>query len=488
MESRQLWTNLLVKRLIIDLKSYQEDSIALHSYTLSQFEPLIASAQTILSKCTVLEASKDDDDMKKIVDNSYLPEIIRCHVCNESVASYHTFKDHLQSKHGIFFNAEPKLASILSPQIPPTNPAHVSFLEPNCIRPTTENLSKSTKNFLSKDPDRVARNHMAMGDLIRNDSKNRHHLSQLQNILIEHFPSVVCYQFGSRSLGTASITSDIDVFVDLEGTFYGREGKHDVSTPQEAVQVVKSILENTSLWVIEVASPKARVPLLKVVHLDTGMKCDLTFTDGLGYCNTKLLEYLVSLQPTCRALICYLKHWNIDSCLTSYTIALMVVFFYQCHGLLPSVEFLQRYPYCVKNIDCWNVGFSTPPLSELGMIQCMEPVSDLARNFFHFYSNQTDGFSWDTDIVCPFMGRLGITKKIFKDPNLTEMPHEMVRYRYYMTKHEMETDYLKLFAYDRPFVVQDPIDLSHNVAKGIAAVKAAKFIRYFYLSALYLSA
>ncbi|XP_035775501.1 terminal uridylyltransferase Tailor-like isoform X1 [Anopheles albimanus] len=490
MESRQLYSTLLVRALIANLESYQDDLIPINPSTLLEFEKLMTGAQTFLSKCTVFESSQEDkDELNMFLDNGYHPaEIIRCRVCNVSFANHHTFKDHLQRKHGIFFNAGPKISCIPSPKVPlmpAPPPEQVSFLERNCIPKTAENLSKSTKKFLRKDPNSIASVHMAMSDLIRNDSNSLNQLLQLRNSLFAHFPRVVCYQFGSRSIGTASVTSDIDVFIDLEGTFYGREGKQDVISPQQAVEVVKSILEQTSLWSIEAVSPKARVPLLKVTHLDTGTKCDLSFTDGLGCCNTKFVEYLFSLQPTSRALVCYLKQWNIDSCLTSYTIVLMVVFFYQCRGLLPSMEFLQRYPDCTKNIDCWNAGFATPPLSELEMEECKEPVSVLSRRFFYFYSTEAEGFSWETDIVCPYLGRLGITKKMFADPNLTNMPREMVRYQHYIAKQRLETDRMKLFAYDRPFVVQDPIDLSHNVAKGVPPVKAAKFLRNFYLSAIF---
>lgn len=60
----------------------------------------------------------------------------------------------------------------------------------------------------------------------------------------------------------------------------------------------------------------------------------------------ELINYFLNLQPICRKLVTFLKHWfgptmnNI--CVSNYLVTLLAIFYLQKVNLLPSVALLQK--------------------------------------------------------------------------------------------------------------------------------------------------
>ncbi|XP_052863302.1 terminal uridylyltransferase Tailor-like [Anopheles cruzii] len=372
-------------------------------------------------------------------------------------------------------------------KLPPERPSAVGpkYLEQNCIPKNMEYLSKKVKTFLSKDANEVARKLHFESYYIQQDQRNVMVMMDLTRALQPYFPLTKCYLFGSRTFGTASFESDIDIFTDLENNYCGRKGNTAKLDPRKSVQLIAALLERNPLWRILCVTTSARIPLLQVIHKSCNLKCDISFTSGLAHCNSSLLNYLFDLQPNCRALVCYIKNWNSDSSLTGYAIALMAVFFFQCYNLLPSVHRLQNDLRAARNIDDWNAGFTTHTLTQLGIPPCTVPISTLTKQFFAFYGDQGPNFSLETDVVCPFLGRCGIKKSMFHATDASEIPKEMHRLRSYTCEHKNDPNRLNLFAYDRPFVIQDPFELCHNVAKGLNECQAAKYLRKFHQCSIF---
>ena len=50
----------------------------------------------------------------------------------------------------------------------------------------------------------------------------------------------------------------------------------------------------------------ARVPILRIKNVHTDIECDIGFSNSLGYCNTKLVEYIFELQPIGECVKCEL--------------------------------------------------------------------------------------------------------------------------------------------------------------------------------------
>uniref|UniRef100_A0A182P7A6 Poly(A) RNA polymerase mitochondrial-like central palm domain-containing protein n=1 Tax=Anopheles epiroticus TaxID=199890 RepID=A0A182P7A6_9DIPT len=138
---------------------------------------------------------------------------------------------------------------------------------------------------------------LADTDYVKSITDNNWALQHLEECLKPHYPTVKCYPFGSRVVGTGFITSDLDVFVDLEEVYYGRNGKPGVEDILKSIERVAKILDATNQWHVEDIILNARVPLLRVFNREIELQCDLTFSNGLAHRNSLWLQYMFSLQP-----------------------------------------------------------------------------------------------------------------------------------------------------------------------------------------------
>lgn len=100
--------------------------------------------------------------------------------------------------------------------------------------------------------------------------------------------------------------------------------------------------------------------------------------------------------------------------------------------------------------------------------------------FFDFYGSK---FNFKTQVVCPFLG-IPISKSSFKYKNET-LPNSMKHYLEYMKTVDLNKadPLVDLFAFDKDMVVQDPLELCHNVAKGVRYSSLERFVSYCRLTA-----
>ncbi|XP_058058562.1 terminal uridylyltransferase Tailor-like isoform X2 [Anopheles bellator] len=356
MGDQTISTNLLLDALIKNMESFDSDHKSADNFTLSQFLKLVAIIDSFIAGATV---EPDEEDKEALVKNFYLQtDVILCRQCNEALNSRQDAHSHWQT-HETKTTSSSEIETPgpgdppINPPLPLETPAAVGskYLDRNCIPKNMEYLSKKVKTFLSKDADEVARKLHLESYYIQQDQRNAMVVMDLTSSLIPNFPLTKCYLFGSRFFGTATFESDIDIFANLQNNYCGRKGSFGKLDPRKSVQLCAVILERNPLWQILCVTATARIPVLQVVHKSFNLKCDISFTSGLAHCNSSLLNYLFELQPTCRALVCYIKSWNSDSSLTGYAIALMAVFFFQCHNLLPSVHHLQNDSRTARYID-----------------------------------------------------------------------------------------------------------------------------------------
>ncbi|XP_049281120.1 terminal uridylyltransferase Tailor [Anopheles funestus] len=466
MSYQYLATNLLLETLTRNLDTYDPGPKNIDTFTLTQIETLMEKFQLFLNDSTHVSFEDDEQNRDKIMMHFYQqPNVVRCRSCNKCLNEYGAVIDHIKL-HERQKEQEEKESK-------PINP---NFTKKNCIPRSNEKLSKSMRKFLSKNPTTVIDEVIAECDYVEHDIDNARVLLDLEGCLTQYYPSVKCYPFGSRTVGTGSLSSDLDVFVDLYNVYLGRNDAPE--TLMESIGKIEHILKITKEWTIDEIILNARVPLLRITSFNYDhLHCDLTFSNGLAHRNSLLLRYMFSLQPNARKLVCYLKNWNRESCLNSYTLSLMVIFLYQCYNLLPSVAELQEDSRHDIIIDGWNAGFATPTLEELNMKLCESSISSLARMFFEFYS-----LRMETRVVCPFLGPIVLLKSFFDSPNYEDIPTQMGRLKRYMQEHQADTNTRNLFVYRKPFVVQDPFEHSHNVAKAVPVEVAARIMRSFELS------
>lgn len=135
-----------------------------------------------------------------------------------------------------------------------------------------------------------------MNALIRELSTLNHEkdsllLQSMQETVKPVYPDARAYSFGSRFSCLGSSSSDVDVFLDCENNYskYGCQEK----SKEYMKKIVKLLQKQRNIWKIERVLLKTRVPIIKLEHRPTRLKCDISFLNGLGVEKSKLIRYVL---------------------------------------------------------------------------------------------------------------------------------------------------------------------------------------------------
>lgn len=138
------------------------------------------------------------------------------------------------------------------------------------------------------------------------------------------------------------------------------------------------------------------------------------------------------------------------------------------------------FPYTVihshPHRSDWQADFKKKSLDELGIPRIPEDeIQNHLVDFFSFYGSQ---FCFETRVVCPFLG--WAPQKEDFDPLDCEIPMEMETLQRYYDRLDFTTAHpiYDLLSYVKPMVVQDPLELNHNVAKGLSPADVDRFRKY----------
>lgn len=310
-----------------------------------------------------------------------------------------------------------------------------------------------------------------------NALKNIPQYSELENSILQlvkkEYPKAKAYAFGSRVNGMGSKTSDIDVFVDVDNTFNTYNESRDDKVKR--LRKVRALMQNEKLeWKNMIAIEDARVPILRTFNAALLLDVDISFSNGLGSCNSCLIEYFFNLQPLCNKLCIYLKKWlklsGLHNNISTYTFVLMVIFYLQFEKLLPSVQTLQN-DISPLEIGPWMANFAQKSLDELKIPYVEDSdqkVMTHLKKFFDLYVR----LPLKRTIISPYLGNAVDRNDLKKHSKYLE--------RYFKYIEENPNNGLVT---DKPFCVQDPLELNHNVAKGIPERLLALMQHYFKLSA-----
>lgn len=209
-------------------------------------------------------------------------------------------------------------------------------------------------------------------------------------------------------------------------------------------------------------------------HIPTGFLVDVIFNDLDGVISTKLTKYLIHLDDRVFDLAMIVKYWakvhdlTEKKGLSNYAMTLLVVFYLQQRGVLPSVASLQNgaEPYFLEG---WNKGFDEiqyKPRIEVSFYQIL-------GGFFEYY----DAFDFGNNIISTFTGR-PVERKLFEDAR--DVPVE-----YDVYKRNVERGISRELILRRtPVIIQDPFTHYDNLAEDLKLGALAKFVGCFKSAAL----
>ncbi|XP_023315787.1 terminal uridylyltransferase Tailor-like [Trichogramma pretiosum] len=220
-------------------------------------------------------------------------------------------------------------------------------------------------------------------------------------------------------------------------------------------------------WYIEETLFDTRVPIIKLRHYPTDLKCDISFSNGLACRKSKLVRYYNDAYKMCRELILYLKKWVIFSQLSgtegisTFTVSWLVIFYLQVKGVLPSVYELIKCQTRSIIIDGWECGYQKNFCITPNDSSFVETLVGL----FTFYAE----FDYQKYVICPFLGSI-IEKEKFAT---NELPAELTA-----ILNEKNKKAVSLFRFDSPMCMQDPTDLSQNSTKALRKRQLRCFKEY----------
>ncbi|KAH0553914.1 hypothetical protein KQX54_005824 [Cotesia glomerata] len=296
-------------------------------------------------------------------------------------------------------------------------------------------------------------------------------------ITINNYGDAQMYPFGSRITGLASMSSDLDIFIDCYDHYY--EGTEFDDVLNVLTKIESLLKKKKEIWTIKKTITTSRIPIIKLTHNITSIDCDLSFTNGLTTENTKLVKLYVDKYPMCKKLILFMRYW-IDACnlngqdeIRSYAISWMVIYYLQTKFILPSVAELMKTEGESRMVGGWETkvtkDFKLPDIIDYSF-------KDLLYGFFIMCA----GFDYRNNIICPLLGR-PVKKIDFLVPKkMTNLPEEMGPYINYMKKNRKKVDG---FRSDSAMGVQDPFDLSHNLTKAVKKFVMYRFRTYCAISA-----
>lgn len=350
-------------------------------------------------------------------------------------------------------------------------PVEISQLKQN----RNEILPKKMCEFLSSySLDNFSVELMKIGADIMNSKGYQKVCNLIERQLSFRVPGIKALPFGSMIIGLAGPDADLDIYIDIGNCFTTKPSKRRM---KDAIHTTQRIFaSNGNQWGDFEAVTKARTPILKVYCRAEKIDCDLSFSNGLSVCNTSLIQYFVNLQPVCRKLILFIKFWQkqLQLGLNSYIVSQLVIFYLQQEQVLPTVEKLQllKKPYF---IDGWRSDFIEYNLHDL-RIPLATDFKKFLLGFLQYYGFR---FDFNRHIVSILAG-VPIDKELFDHGREANLPPLFDRFALYMQNivPEEADEVEDLFSNRKPFVIQDPFELCHNVAKGIQAPKLLKIVNY----------
>jgi len=218
---------------------------------------------------------------------------------------------------------------------------------------------------------------------------------------------------------------------------------------------------------------RAKVPILSGIDRHTGIKSDICVNNLLGVANSQLVKKYTLLDSRFPALYFVIKQWsqkrNIHGAslglLSSYAYCLMLIYFLQ-NATIPVLPCLQASSLLeneekifIDGFDCTYCSNIVPFIGFGGANK--NSTGQLLVEFFQFYSE------------FDFQNLISIRNPIISDEN---WPPLLQRKTPEDTSIELDeiTDLVSIIRQQRHMFIEDPFEITHNLAKGVQSVTSAK--------------
>ncbi|XP_076662223.1 uncharacterized protein LOC143365703 [Halictus rubicundus] len=280
-----------------------------------------------------------------------------------------------------------------------------------------------------------------------------------------YYSKAKAFLFGSRLIGLGFTNSDIDIYIDSGNNYY----ENNYKVEEQLLHIKEAVATDEDVWEIKDILQECRVPIIKLIYKPRNLDCDVSFMNGLSVEKSKLLRSFNNACLPCKKLTLFVKKWlsfiNLPGGhgFINYALYWLVIYYLQEKQHLPSVAELIKENNSSEFIGDWQIGFASAKCKN----NHVHSVTVLLQEFFEFYAN----FDYQRYIVCPLMGSL-IAKTDFTE--LNKLPTAMNAYAMHL-RTSSKREFLRT---DSPLCVQDPLELSQNLTKGVSSITLKYFRQY----------
>lgn len=114
-------------------------------------------------------------------------------------------------------------------------------------------------------------------------------LKDIEEAVNSKFLKAKAYAFGSRISLLGLPHSIVDIFLDCNNEYCKSASKKD---SKEYFVTTKELIENfTNVWSLKECVQDCRAPVLKLKHIPTNLRCNISFMNGLGVEKSSLIGY-----------------------------------------------------------------------------------------------------------------------------------------------------------------------------------------------------
>ncbi|XP_055841779.1 speckle targeted PIP5K1A-regulated poly(A) polymerase [Episyrphus balteatus] len=281
--------------------------------------------------------------------------------------------------------------------------------------------------------------------------------SRIHNCLQKELDRIGPYKiepYGSVANGLALKSSDIDLHIS------STTSKAD---PSIIYKNITRMLYRSKQFSDIVPIRKARVPIIKCVHIATGFNLDINTSEPYGIHNSEFINILNQADNRIYELMLFLKIWFKNMHIygafnmTNYCLVTLIIFYLQNSNppVLASVKIIQRNSN-KRFINGINFGLNLRGIT----MDSSQNIHQLIKGFFEFYSS----FDFEKVIIAPYLGKvirkIDFQNKMFKYP---EYDHQLLMLG------EMTGEPAEELKTDCSVCVQDMFCLNINIAKGLSA-------------------
>ena len=388
---------------LLEPRRITEEQAARHFAKLLQGAPLLVELQdgTTIGAFDLTAAPPSSDSFAIAYD---------CPVCEESLKSKFELRMHITRRHLVNVKAlkRLKVQSLIGSQLEPFN------IRPIPLESVLEaSLSPQQEAALTGEIEENYHNRVLKTETL---TSWLNEVGRIQHSLAKVLPAAQLRPYGSSCNGFATISSDIDLTLDvdvIQQSFKSGAAKirtEELYGPEETMDLAyklvfdKLVVVLNQLGYVNIEERfEARIPIIKCINQDIGMEMDISLANLVAVENSLLLSTYSEIDIRAKHLGIALKTWAksrrignpATHTLSSYSYLILLIAFLQTERLLPNLQAAYDNEYRIMRGD-FDCSFEHD--ADLFRAQSGENRKSTGRllfDFFKFYSV----FDWRTNCI-----------------------------------------------------------------------------------------